>query len=73
MLEILGKLTSEVAREREEPDSKEVVLIEREGAGEGGREDTLDGTSGSEKRERRAPVTERSVKGNDVTKNRVCL
>lgn len=73
MLETLGKLTSEETREREEPDSKEVVLIEREGAGEGGREDTLDGTSGSAERERKAPVTERKVKGNDLTKNRVCL
>lgn len=47
VLETLGKLTSEEAREWEEPDPKEVVLIEREGAGDGGREETLEGTSGS--------------------------
>lgn len=43
VLETLGRLTSEW----EEPHSKEAVLMEREGAGEGAREDTLDGTSGS--------------------------
>lgn len=58
MLETLGKLTSEETREWEEPVSREVVLIEREGAGDGGREDTLEGTSGSAERDR-APVTER--------------
>lgn len=76
MLDTLGRLTSEETGEREEPDSKEVVLIEREGAGDGGREDPLEGTSGSAERERereRAPVTERRVKRNDLTKNRVCL
>lgn len=52
MLETLGRLTSEETREWEEPDSKEVVLIEREGAGDGGREDTLEGTSGSAQRGR---------------------
>lgn len=50
MLETLGRLTSEETGEREEPDSKEVVLIEREGAGDGGREDTLEGISGSARR-----------------------
>lgn len=50
MLETLGKLLSKETREREEPDSKEVVLIEREGAGDGGSEDTLEGTSGSGRR-----------------------
>ena len=52
MLETLGRLTSEEAGEWEEPDSKEVVLIEREGAGDAGREDTLEGTSGSAEKER---------------------
>lgn len=47
MLEILGRLTSEEIGEREDPVSMEVVLIEREGAGDEGREDTLEGTSGS--------------------------
>lgn len=47
MLETLGRLTSEEMREWEEPEHKEVELIEREGAGDGGREDTLEGTSGS--------------------------
>lgn len=47
VLEILGRLTSEEIGEREEPVSMEVVLIEREGAGDEGREDTLEGTSGS--------------------------
>lgn len=50
MLETLGRLTSEETGEWEEPDSKEVVLIVREGAGDGGREDSLEGTSGSERR-----------------------
>lgn len=50
MLEILGRLTSEEIGEREEPVSMEVVLIEREGAGDEGREDTLEGTSGSGRR-----------------------
>lgn len=50
MLETLGRLTSEDTGEWEEPDSKEVVLIEREGAGDAGREDTLEGTSGSGRR-----------------------
>lgn len=48
MLETLGRLISEEMREWEEPEHKEVELIEREGAGDGGREDTLEGTSGSE-------------------------
>lgn len=52
MLDTLGKLTSEETSEWEEPDSKEVVLIEREGAGDAGREDTLEGTSGSAGTER---------------------
>lgn len=47
VLETLGMLTSEETGEWEEPDSKEVVLIEREVAGDGGREDVLEGTSGS--------------------------
>lgn len=47
VLETLGKLTSEETSEWEEPDSREVVLIVREGAGDGGREDNLEGTSGS--------------------------
>lgn len=47
MLDTLGKLTSEETIEWEEPDSKEVVLIVREGAGDGGRDDPLEGTSGS--------------------------
>lgn len=51
VLEILGRLTSEEIGEREEPVSMEVVLIEREGAGDEGREDTLEGTSGSAERE----------------------
>lgn len=64
MLETLGRLTSEESRDWEEPESKEVVLIEREGAGDGGREDTLEGTSGSAQRRRerereRDPVTEK--------------
>ena len=46
--------------------------MEREGAGDGGREDTLEGTSGSAQREReRDPVTERREQRNDLTKNRV--
>ncbi len=52
MLEALGRLTSEETGEWEEPDSKEVVLIEREGAGDEGREDPLEGTSGSAEKER---------------------
>lgn len=48
VLETLGRLISEEMREWEEPEHKEVELIEREGAGDGGREDTLEGTSGSE-------------------------
>lgn len=72
VLETLGRLTSEETAEWEEPDSKEVVLMEREGAGDGAREDTLVGTSGSAEREReRDPVTERRVKRNGLTKNRV--
>lgn len=51
MLETLGRLTSEETAEWEEPDSKEVVLMEREGVGDGAREDTLEGTSGSAERE----------------------
>lgn len=51
VLEMLGRLTSEDMGEWEEPDAKEVELIEREGAGDGGREDTLEGTSGSAQRE----------------------
>lgn len=47
VLETLGRLTSEETREWEEPESIEVVLTEREGAGDVGREDTLEGTSGS--------------------------
>lgn len=50
MLEILGRLTSEESREWVEPDSKEGVLMEREGAGDGGREDTREGISGSAER-----------------------
>lgn len=50
VLETLGRLTSEETTEWEEPDSREVVLVEREGAGDGGREDTLDGTPGSGRR-----------------------
>lgn len=50
VLETLGRLTSEETSEWEEPDSTEVVLIEREGPGDGGREDTLEGTSGSGRR-----------------------
>lgn len=42
MLETLGRLSSEETREWEE-----LELIEREGAGDGGREETLEGTSGS--------------------------
>lgn len=52
MLETLGRLTSEETSEREDPDSTEVVLIEREGAGDEGREDPLEGTSGSTEKER---------------------
>lgn len=52
VLETLGRLTSEETCEWEEPDSMEVVLIVREGAGDGGREDTLEGTSGSAVKER---------------------
>lgn len=52
VLETLGRLTSEEGRDWEEPESKEVVLIEREGAGDAGREDTLEGTSGSAQRRR---------------------
>lgn len=52
VLETLGRLTSEETAEWEEPDSKEVVLMEREGEGDGAREDTLEGTSGSAERER---------------------
>lgn len=52
MLETLGRLTSEESRDWEEPESKEVVLTEREGEGDGGREDTLEGTSGSAQRRR---------------------
>jgi len=74
VLETLGKLTSEETSEWEEPDSKEVVLVVREGAGDGGREDTLEGTPGSAEGEReRAPVTGRRGHRNDPTKNRVCL
>lgn len=78
MLETLGKLTSEETGEWEEPDSKEVVLIESERAGDGGREDTLEGTSGStggqrERERERALVTERRGNRNDLTKNSVCL
>lgn len=47
VLETLGRLTSEETSEWEEPDSREVLLIEREGAGDAGREDILEGTSGS--------------------------
>lgn len=47
MLETLGRLTSEETREWAEPEPREVELIEREGAGDGGSEDTLEGTSGS--------------------------
>lgn len=47
MLDTLGRLTSEETREWEEPEPMEVELIEREGTGDGGREDTLEGTSGS--------------------------
>lgn len=47
MLDALGRLTSEETREWAEPEPKEVGLIEREGAGDGGSEDTLEGTSGS--------------------------
>lgn len=50
VLETLGRLTSEETSEWEELDSIEVVLIEREGPGDGGREDTLEGTSGSGRR-----------------------
>lgn len=62
VLDTLGKLTSEETTEREDPDSKDVELIDREGAGDGGREDVLEGTSGSAAGERvrkseRAPVT----------------
>lgn len=72
MLETLGKLTSEETRERVEPDSKEAVLVAREGAGDGGREDSLEGTSGSAEGEKtRAPVTGRRGNRNDPTKNRV--
>ena len=52
VLETLGRLASEEIGEWQEPDSKEVVLIEREGPGDGGREDTLEGISGSAERER---------------------
>lgn len=71
MLDTLGRLTSEETREREEPEPKEVELIEREGTGDGGREDTLEGTSGSAGQREKYPVTERRVKLNDLTKNRV--
>lgn len=47
VLDTLGKLTSEETSEWEEPDSMEMVLIEREGTGDGAREDPLEGTSGS--------------------------
>lgn len=47
MLETLGRLRSEEMREWAEPEHKEAELTEREGPGDGGREDTLEGTSGS--------------------------
>lgn len=63
VLETLGRLTSEETAEWEEPDSKEVVLMEREGAGDGAREDTLEGTSGSAERAReRSSYREESEK-----------
>lgn len=70
VLETLGRLTSEVAKEKreEEVDSVEVVLMVREGAGDEGREETLEGTSGSAERDR-APVTGELNRG-DLTKNR---
>lgn len=72
VLEALGRLMSEVAKEEREAeaDSVEVVLMVREGAGDAGREDTLEGTSGSAERDR-APVTEELNRG-DLTKNRAC-
>lgn len=74
VLETLGRLMSE-----EEPDSVEVVLIVREGAGDAGREDTLEGTSGSaEKVGRRGGGSgyrelkvKRGGREGDLTKNRV--
>lgn len=76
MLDTLGRLTSEETREWAEPEPKEVELIEREGAGDGGSEDTLEGMSGSAgERERRGRdlVSERRVKLNDPTKNRAFM
>lgn len=76
MLDTLGRLTSEEAKEWAEPEPKEVELIEREGVGDVGSEDTLEGTSGSAgERERRGRdlVSERRVKLNDPTKNRAFM
>lgn len=53
MLETLGRLTSDDTIEWVEPESKEVELIEREGPGDGGSEDTLEGTSSSAKERER--------------------
>lgn len=68
VLVVLGRLMSEVAREEREADSVEVVLMVREGAGDAGRDETLEGTSGSAERDRN-PVTE-ELSGADLTKNR---
>lgn len=79
VLETLGRLTSEERREWEEPEHKEAELTEREGAGDGGREDTLEGTSGSAPRKRgRERGRERSgyreeSDTDDPTKNRVFM
>lgn len=47
LLAMLGRLTSDETSEWEEPEWREAELMEREGLGDGGREDTLEGTSGS--------------------------
>lgn len=44
LLATLGRLTSEETREWEEPESREAVLTEREGPGDGEIEDTREGT-----------------------------
>lgn len=62
VLEALGRLTSEEVRDWEEPRSAEVALMVREGAGDGGREEALEGTSGSAERET-ALITASSNRG----------
>jgi len=50
LLATLGRLTSDETSEWEEPEWREVELMEREGLGDCEREDTLEGTSGSAER-----------------------